>query len=745
MFDHQSSTAFFGTSASSVRGAGAGAMLRIMSRVGATLFAILLIIPAWNLSAQTLTEEDEADEIRMIARSSVDSVQLRWAPSNYRIWKLSQEAGLHLTRQTLMRNAKMLPDAERAVITRLTAAPIKPAPEAQFGALASNNRHVAIGGQAIYGASFNPTSSDAGDSELGGILNLAREQNNRFGMGLFAADQDWTAARMMGLAFTDKTARANEVYLYRLVPAAPIARYDTLESGFLTVVTNNNAPPPAVQDFAVDFADRQATLNWDIGVARNYYSSYFVERSTDGVSWQSVNQDGQGFVPLLREGQAPVTYFQDSLPLNNRPYFYRVKGKTPFGEIGPASIIEQGMGLDPQPNASPTLSSLFSTEEGGIIVSWAFASEQPINGFRVERAIRDEGPYEDISGLLPADERIFTDEAPLISNYYRVTVYDQYDRSLTSYSALGQPEDETPPAIPSGLRGIILKDGRVIISWDENTEPDLLGYRIWLSNQPEVEYTLATGAPIKENYFAGKTTLKTLTSKLYAKIVALDLRHNTSDFSDYIELTRPDTIPPTAPLLRNLVADQGQLALDWAYSMSLDVAQHTLQRRVLSGADTSWATIATFPAPLSGETDTYTDTDIPVGELYGYRLVATDGSGLSATSNVLKGNIIDDFIRKPIDKASATADRRAQAVDLRWEYVPEKDDFNRFEVYRSEADGPARSIAVVDPAAAATRRKGFQFQDAGPLKMNTRYVYRLRAIYADGGRSPLSPPVAVDY
>jgi hypothetical protein len=674
------------------------------------LTLLLYLCPCTGVRAQTPVIDDTEsaeDGLEMIARSFTDSVRLRWAPTNYRMWAKVRNAGLHVERNTLTRNGEMLPLAERQQISRLTTSPITPKPEPDFGARAAENRYVAIGGQALYGESFEPGSSAGDDASYGGILNKAREQSNRFSFGLFAADQSWEAAAMMGLAFTDSTAQRNEVYLYRLVPSTPIPGYDPQRSGFLTVVVNDNAPPPTVKRLSAEFTNRQAVLSWDLEVASSFYSSYNILRSEDGISFEKVNKEDLPFVPLVKPGQGNKAFFQDS----------------------------------------PSVTGVFPLQDGGFSIGWNFPESEAINGFKIERARKNAGPYEEISVLLGAEIRAFTDPAPMPSNYYKVTVFDQYDRTLSSYAVLAQPNDEEPPAVPSGLRGLILKDGRMIISWDDNPEEDLLGYRIWLSNQPDAEYSLATGAPIEENYFVGKTTLKTLSRKLYAKVLSLDFRHNTSDLSDYIELLRPDTIPPAPPLMKNVRANRDSLIVSWAFSRSIDVENQVLQRRPLGATDADWVTLTTFSPPLAATTGEHADTELARGDEFEYRMVATDFSGLQSTSKTMWGNIIDDFIRKQVEDVSASADRREKTINLRWNYDPEKDNLKYFEVWRALPGKNPISIArVTKPAVAKGRKKpAFRFVDEGPLKMNTTYRYHIKAIYADGGESSLSAAVEVRY
>lgn len=93
-------------------------------------------------------------------------------------------------------------------------------------------------------------------------------------------------------------------------------------------------------------------LSWDMEIAASYYTSYWVEMSEDGLAWNKVNEDA--FVPVSKVADAMETaFFQTKLPANNRPYFFRVTGRTPFGTLGAPSDPVQGMGLDPMPPHRP--------------------------------------------------------------------------------------------------------------------------------------------------------------------------------------------------------------------------------------------------------------------------------------------------------------------------------------------------------------------------------------------------------
>ncbi|MEM6878361.1 MAG: fibronectin type III domain-containing protein, partial [Bacteroidota bacterium] len=479
-----------------------------------------------------------------------------------------------------------------------------------------------------------------------------------------------------------------------------------------------------------------------------FYISYMVEKSEDGVSWVELND-----VPFINTDRGPrgerYAYMVDSLEMNNKPYFYRVKGRTPFDRYGPPSDVVQGMGIDPQPTYYPSIDGIYESTEGAFSVQWTFDELQnsQISGFYVRRAPRDEGPYETVSDLLPAEVRSFIDPSPGATNYYKVIAMDAYGREMPSFSALAQLYDETPPAPPENVRGRIMDDGTLVITWDPNTEEDFFGNRVFVANDSSAEFTQITPQPTTTGYFIDSVSLNTLSEELFVKVTAQDYRSNTSDFSEMVMITRPDSVPPSAPIFNAFETGVEMVSLAWANSSSHDLTKTSLQRREQGTEE--WQIVAEFSFPEDANVDFYDDENVTPGTRYEYMLTATDDAELSTDSRTIIVQTLRDLEADPIEDLNISADRREKEVKLSWQYTDE-DGLEYFRIYRSLDDGIPLSFKTVSREdallreASGNRASRYGFSD-DEVMMNTSYQYQVKAVFAEGKQSPKSELVQINY
>lgn len=714
--------------------------------------SLLLLVFACSAQAQD-TPTPLKHQLAMIARNTGETVRLRWAPTTYYAWRESNKSGFTVLRYTFMRDGKLLPPEEAARGVALTGAPLRPldGETALWKPLMDQDDFAAVAAQALYGDKFE-TSLDKQDKQELSLVSQMQEAETRLGFALYAADHSWQTAMAMGLAYEDKSVRKNETYLYRVFPA--VQPYMQVDTGVTSMNMAETFQLPKPLELACRFGDHQAMLSWNGSIYSNFYVSYFIERSADGISWTRCNE--RPFITMAREmddDKQKTELFVDSLPENNRVYFYRILGNTSFGETSPPSDPIQGMGVDALPNYFPEISSVSATDTKGFMVSWDFIpqNESRITGFKLMRADNDKGPYSAVSGtkLIEPAARSFTDEKPLSLNFYKVVAYDRYQREMASFSAMAQLSDATPPAVPVNVRGRILKDGTLILSWDENKERDLLGYRVYMANNPEHDFVQETHDVRRQAYYLDTVTLATLSEKIYFRVMSEDMQHNQSALSEIAVVMRPDTVPPSAPVFAEYEAGPAGVELRWANSSSLDLTEQRLQRRRTDTPDgKEWETVYVQKIRKGESYHRYVDSTGEPGIAYYYRVVAVDDAELSSYAASIQVTRIDELVRAQVTDLEAVADRSKRLVLLSWQY-PRKTGITDFVVYRAVAGQTPVSYAVAPPKVMEERGKKkksyvFAFADES-LKMNTAYQYEVRARFDDGAISPVSAPVTIQY
>ena len=347
----------------------------------------------------------------------------------------------------------------------------------------------------------------------------------------------------MGLAYVDTTVEAGKVYFYTVRPNnAPAGA--TVKKGTVKIGTDDVYAAPAPSGIEGFPKDSLAIITWE--PLPDHYTSYLIDRSDDnGQTWQTVN--GKPFIFTSADGSAPSTMrFADSLAQNNSLYVYRVKGCSPFGIIGPPSDTVHVYGRPSPIPVVPTVTGVEEVSNGALKISWGFPSgyENKIQGFEVHRSIQADGGYDKVSAsLLAASSRSYTDSSPSPVNYYKVVAIDENNYERASFALMGQPADETPPTAPATLVGKSNSSGVVTLEWAPSKEEDVKGYRVYMSNQQEGNFTQITGPWINDTVYHYGLNLNTLSEEVYFRVKAIDFRENQSGFSPIATVQRPDIIP----------------------------------------------------------------------------------------------------------------------------------------------------------------------------------------------------------
>lgn len=655
------------------------------------------------------------DSARVSVRANIQEsrIQLRWAVSTPMAWKQCNQYGVTVERYTVTRNGVMLDKPERVL---LTPTPLKPHPLNDWEQLATQNNYAAVIAQALYGETFQLSGDDA--TGVSKFIALAQELEQRFMVSLYAADLCYPAAVLAGWGLDDATVEAGCQYLYRVVPAVP-AEVMTITLGGAYIGLEDRKPLPQPQELTAVFGDKSALLTWNYGLLKNFYNAYFIEKSTDGTQYHRLTD-----IPVTNmnapDGKpAERMYYMDTLSANGVKTYYRVIGVNAFSEEGPASEPVSGVGASRLAYV-PHIQKTMPNATGAVDITWEFdpRGNELIKGFELQYAPQAAGPFVPVVKNIAPQSRSVTYDDLMPSNYFVIAAIPQQGNPVASFPVLVQPADSIPPAVPAGLQGMIDSLGVVSLTWQPNTEKDLLGYRIFRGQTETEELIPLNDVAIRDARFADTVVVKSLNSRVYYAVAALDKRYNQSPLSPVVIVQKPEVVPPSPPLITAYESTHEGVVLTWVTGGEETIRTVQLYRG--SKGDKNPALLVTLPDSVT----TYTDASALSGQLYSYTIQAVTGSGLASASSPAV------TVRPATEAAKAGEvrvftgkyNRRSKHIDLAWEH--DARGVKQIELYKAEAGQPMTLWKVI---------KGFNttLEDEA-VKPDVRYEYMLRTVLDTG-------------
>lgn len=551
------------------------------------------------------------------------TVALRWAVNQPIAWQKANQLRFTLKRFTILKDGKILPKP-----TTITLGSFKPAPLEQWKTSIEKNNYAAIAAQALFGKDFE-VKMGASQNKIDYIVNKSKEIEQRFAYALMAADLDFDVAKLAGWGYVDTTAKPNEKYLYRVILNNSTNPNVTINDGNVAVAIYEAEKLPIPQDFVGLFKDKNVVLSWDYRLLKRFYTSFYIEKSENGKDFTQISD--LPIVDMNSKERKPTTSMLhvDSLGQNGKNYYYRIRGKTVFNEFGPYSKVIKGKGQKKlNVGAQITFSDIAKDET--ILLKWTVNenNSKDIRHFALLHSETDkEDSYKVVQDFIPATQRKLITKSIAGSNYFKIRTVGKETGFTDSFAVLLQPNDETPPTIPTSVTGKIDSTGVATISWKKNTEKDLMGYHVFRATNKGEEFVRITNMAITQPFYKDSIQLQNLNTKVYYHIAAIDNRHNQSKFSKVLTLKKPDVIIPQAPVFTNYTQKDGIITLNFKRSFSKDVVKHQLYRIKTSEiAKGNWQLI--FETSKIQPLYTYADKELMSNEQYRYYLKAIDDNGL---------------------------------------------------------------------------------------------------------------------
>lgn len=569
---------------------------------------ISLLIFCCTYSIMGYAQQKLISEIRGRAEIQSNRILLRWIPTDAESWALLNEYGVRLERLTVSRSGTVLNKPEVRILANI----LKPMETDKLKELAGKYPMGAVIAQAIFGEDFEIS---LGESPLSKAIALDEARQQRYLFSLYAADLCFPVAKEVGWGWEDTDIRDNERYLYRITPLVP-KKKRSITQGAIFAVPSDTTKLVSPMGLSVQCSEAGAQLTWDYNTLSYLYSAYFVERSEDGIHFKQISE-----LPVTRMADtdknpyAPITYL-DSIPLGKIIY-YRVVGVTPFGSRGNYSSVVSGIAY-PELKAAPMITSSRFDTLGGADITWEFddKSEDLISCFNILHST-DEKHYDILASGISSQSRKYHIEKINKHIYYKVEAKAKQGAYTQSLPVLIQPIDSVPPAIPKGLKAHIDSLGAVHLSWDANHDADIYGYRLYRGQTKGEELIPITDVAIRETYYTDSVNLHNLNDKVYYALTSLDERYNQSGPCQTIEVSKPQTIPPTAPVITKGIAETGKNIIEWVSGDQISIDGFIVVRRDAENKEGQKVLRIENPTAIRHE-----DNDIESGKTYQYQVMA---------------------------------------------------------------------------------------------------------------------------
>ncbi|MDP3360164.1 MAG: hypothetical protein Q8S41_12545 [Lutibacter sp.] len=639
-----------------------------------------------SINAQESNEEQPTSIINMVARylPEDNAVEMRFFPDKKSILYSGIKFGFVVERAEISEEIKVEADLKYIKI-----AEVFPYNEGQWTAAFSKGDD-----ETKHNLNLAKDFFDNIDKQTGGKFNFdegikeMKEQKSKedFEYLIFVmnAIKDKDVAEAIGLSYTDKTVQKNKNYLYRIkLNKEPKSAYKVVGLPF-NIETAVNKKQEERKIYTVT-GDKELTFLWE---ESDMVSGALVERKNN----KTGNYEPLNETPVYTLGETSNRNgYKDENLTNYQWYEYRFYGYNPFGEkilFGSAKAMPK----DLTPPKKPLLIKAKHEKFDEVLVEWNVTDpiDNDLKGFIVARGEINDGNFQILhQNLLSKSTRSFTDKtfSGVKSNYYVVQAIDTSGNISSTTPAFVTITDSIPPAKPKFISGKIDSLGIVTINIEMNKELDLMGYRLYRSNSDEHEFSL-----IREGFsendsiikpvqviFKDTVTLNSLTPYIYYKIIALDFNFNQSESSEIIKVKRPDKIPPTTPVFKNVIVKQNEIELHFALSESEDVVEQYLYRKLKT--DAPWELLS----KLDNKLTSFTDKKLKQGTVYFYSLRAKDDSNLfSEYAKPVYGKPFDNGVRPPIKILVIKKDDKD--ISLSWEYEFLNDN-TYFVIYKADKKG----------------------------------------------------------
>jgi len=516
-------------------------------------------------------------------------------------------------------------------------------------------------------------------------------------------------ADFLGIQFNDTKIMQGKEYRYKIMEEES----ELGTSGWITAGQYEPSDPP--ENFEAKQQGEAVNFSWS--PQNNQFLGYHIYKTNGNSEKEKI--DEVPVIPSVNEdGSYPDVLFTDDSLKIGETYSYSIIGIDYFGResrlSGPIKITIQDVTPPPPPNQVIT-----DVSGKTINLYWENENVPDLVGYHIYRAYNKDTLFQRINtSLIAKDYHSYIDTAENIGFYnYKISTVDESGNESYSARYTAEVKDIFPPQKPQMV--VASADtGKITLSWEENTEPDLWGYLVYRTiDENKKDYSLLNAKPIASPRFTDKLPKEAKNKFLY-RVVAVDSSYNKSAYSDFAATRLPDIIPPQKPQIKTIAQENGVLIIEWFRVFDQDLAGYNVYRVEKDQSPQK------LNIRLIKGIELFTDRTAAPNVPYQYFVTATDSSGnvseesdkYSATLNIKPGFTVE------FNRVALNHKKRKELVEIKWN-VKSEQVIKGYIIYRKTSDEN-----IFKPVTGLLKETEYEDKE---IKSGNEYQYQIRVFSED--------------
>lgn len=445
--------------------------------------------------------------------------------------------------------------------------------------------------------------------------------------------KEFNLALAMNIAYVDKTAQIGESYQYKV---EAIMKGNAVELGVTKAITCKVFEPlPCPDSIVIERKKKKIKINWTSNEAKHYAYSIFIKKdSSDWVEFEKPIASS-----VLINNDKPHVSIKAS---PDTAYVFKICAYDYFGKQSEFSKEYTLAVKDFTPPIEPTASIEVDSKKMAVKISWSPNIDNDLSHYNIYRTDDPDDFSAPCVNKEPIDinDTSYTDYPEFAGSYYYIVeAVDLSGNVAKSLFTNAKVHDIRPPKSPENL-SVRVDTGLLMLSWDINTERDLMGYRVFRSvsddDNSDNKYVVVHQGSIDTNYYE-EPMAKNVRNPFAYIVRAIDSSYNLSDPSNVVIGQLPDVIAPENPFIKKTYEENNHLVVEWMPNVESDLAGYNIYKR--TKGDTADFSKLNY-SPIPKDLNIYIDKSAERGQFYEYYIQAIDQSQLvSEPSNMVNGRL----------------------------------------------------------------------------------------------------------